>query len=383
MIKAISVFWVLNILLWGGYSMAMAQYQWKNPLQQETCVVRGRFWQDELKDGYKRLPQRFEGKVTEAVWKQSTQSAGLSVVFRSNAEEIKIRYQVNGSHSFAHMPSTGVSGVDMYATDANGVQRWCACSMNFAFGDTITYTYSNLSYVASSEQGYEYTVQLPLYNVVTWLEIGVPDNTTVFELLPVSDEKPMVVYGTSIAQGACASRPGMAWANIVGRELKHSVINLGFSGSARLEKEVFEALSEINAKLYILDCMPNNAGEDAAVVYERMMAGVQLLRSKNDAPILLVEHSGYVNEFSSEAARELYQVSNIELRKVYKALLEQGYKDIHYLTKEEIGLTQESMVEGIHPNDLGMRIYADAYLKRLKEIFRAEYISSCNNDKFI
>lgn len=49
-------------------------------------------------------------------------------------------------------------------------------------------------------------------------------------------DHPIVLYGTSIAQGACASRPGMAWGNIVSRSLEIPLINLGFSGNGKLEK---------------------------------------------------------------------------------------------------------------------------------------------------
>ncbi len=360
----------LAILLFGSCTLATAQYQWKNPLQEETNVVRGRAWADELKDGYGRMPERFKDKVTRGVWGQSTQSAGLSIAFRSDAPEIKVRYVVKGPHGMVHMPVTGVTGVDMYATDANGMRRWCAGK--YSFGDTISYTYRNLSYDASAGHGYEYHLYLPLYNVVTWMEIGVPEETKRFTLLPVSQEKPLVVYGTSIAQGACASRPGMAWANIVERELEHPVINLGFSGSGKLEPEMFDALGEIDARLYIIDCMPNLAGTSASVVYERTMAGINKLRTKTDAPILLVEHSGYVNDLTSKASEESYRASNVELRKAYDALVEQGVKNLHYLTKEEIGLTIDAMVEGVHPNDLGMRIYADAYIRKIKEALGEE-----------
>ncbi|MCR5534692.1 MAG: hypothetical protein K6F47_05955 [Bacteroidaceae bacterium] len=36
----------------------------------------------------------------------------------------------------------------------------------------------------------------------------------------------------------------------------------------------------------------------------------------------------------------------------------------------ELGFTQDSMVEGLHPNDLGMRQFADAYLRKLRKIPR-------------
>lgn len=178
-----------------------------------------------------------------------------------------------GGLSMPHMPATGVSGIDLYATDNNGQERWCAG--NYSMGDTIVYNFRGLSYAAKSGNGFEYQLFLPLYNSVSWMEIGVPADAS-FRFLRVSQEKPLVIYGTSIAQGACASRPGMAWGNILNRKLGHPVINLGFSGNGKLEEALFDLLSEIDARLYIIDCMPNLAGKEAsAVVYQRTLEGVK------------------------------------------------------------------------------------------------------------
>ena len=342
-----------------------AQIQWKNPLDENFQVIRGQAWENELKGTYQRLPNKAEKVVRAPIWKLSKQNAGMSIVFRSNAPEIKIRYTVAGNLNMPHMPSTGVSGVDLYATDIDGNKRWCAGK--YAFKDTITYTYSKLWYATNAAKGYEYELFLPLYNSVKWLEIGVSKE---YELrfIPASKEKPIVLYGTSIAQGACASRPGMAFGNIIGRELEHPVVNLGFSGNGQMEPEVFDLLSEIDAQLFILDNMPNMTGARTELIYKRAIHGIHKLRQKSDAPILLVEHNGYSNEFSSLKAEESYRRTNTELRKVYRTLKEEGIKNLYYLNKEEIGFIQEATVEGVHPSDLGMQIYANAYLPKIREI---------------
>lgn len=346
-----------------------AQLQWKNPLAESFQTVHGQAWQDELKGTYYRLPERAKEVVRKPVWGLSRHSAGLSIVFRSNAPEIKVRYAVTEGFAMAHMPATGKSGVDLYATDANGKLRWCAAK--YAFGDTITYTYSHLSYVTDPKQGYEYQLFLPPYNEIKWLEIGV-DKEYTLRFLPASKEKPIVLYGTSIAQGACASRPGMVFGNIINRTLQHPVVNLGFSGNGQMEPEVFDFLSEIDAKMFILDNMPNMNKERTSLIYERATNGIRKLRQKSNAPILLVEHNGYANEFSSLDAEDSYRKTNIELRRVYQTLKAEGIKELYYLTKEEIGFTQDATVEAIHPSDLGMQIYADAYIPKIKEILQED-----------
>jgi hypothetical protein len=88
------------------------------------------------------------------------------------------------------------------------------------------------------------------------MKIGVPEDKN-FSPLPLNKKKPIVVYGTSIAQGACASRPGMAWTAILGRRMNIPLINLGFSGNGKLEKEMLDLIAEIDAEVYILDCLQN------------------------------------------------------------------------------------------------------------------------------
>jgi hypothetical protein len=101
---------------------------------------------------------------------------------------------------------------------------------------------------------------LPLYNGVVDVAIGVPE-AAVLAAAPVRRELPVVFYGTSITQGGCASRTGTCHVAFLGRWLDRPVINLGFSGNGRMEPEVAELLSEIEAAAYIIDCLPNMNGD--------------------------------------------------------------------------------------------------------------------------
>lgn len=343
-----------------------AQMRWVDPLE-AGAQVHNQGW-PELNGTYSRLPDKARGVVRDAVWGLSRNSAGLSIVFRSNAPEISVNYKVSGGLSMYHMPSTGTSGVDLYATDVDGGIRWCAPNFAAKFSEEeIRFDYSNLTYHPEGST-YEYHLYLPPYNTVEWLKIGVPEGS-MLEFLPESAEKPIVLYGTSIAQGACASRPGNAWPNIVEREMARPLVNLGFSGNGRLEPEVFELLAEIDACVYIIDCMQNMSSLTGEI-FDRTIAGVGILRRAHQCPILLVEHSGYSNEVTSDARAEDYKATNRELWRAYLELTFSGVKDIYYLTHDETGLGMDGMVEGVHPNDFGMRNVATAYENKLKTILK-------------
>ncbi|MCF0176663.1 MAG: SGNH/GDSL hydrolase family protein [Bacteroidales bacterium] len=342
-----------------GYS----QIRWMDPLE-EGAEVHGQGWES-LCHSYVRLPDEAEGKVRDALWKLSRNSAGLSLVFRSNASEIRVRYQTTSSnYAMWHMASMGVSGVDMFAVENEGRELWAAPDFTPQFRDTIYFRYSGLTYQPDSDGTYEYHLYLPLYNSIKWLELGIPEGSEI-NFIRRSSEKPIVIYGTSIAQGACASRAGQAWGNMLGRRIGHPVVNLGFSGNGKLDPELFDLLNQIDARMYIIDCMPNNTPD--MPIYERVTAGVRKLRASHDCDIILVEHSGYSNEYTKKASSS-YRLSNLKLQEAYQTLIDEGVTNLHYMTHDEVGYTMDEMVEGVHPNDLGMMHTASAYEKRIRSI---------------
>jgi len=203
------------------------------------------------------------------------------------------------------------------------------------------------------------------------MEVGVPVGT-LFNPLPVRKEKPIVVYGTSIAQGGCASRPGMAWPAIVGRKLDRPLINLGFSGNGRLEKEVIDIVEEIDAKLFVLDCLPNLDASDAAkseTVKNLVLQSVRQLQKKHPStPVLLAEHCGFSDEALNSSKEKNVKALNKAQRDAFAQLKSEGHINLYLLPKEEIGLSMDGTVDGIHPNDLGMQDYADAYEKIIRNM---------------
>ncbi len=344
---------------------ATAQWKWHNPMDAGFPVVQNQGFTREIGTSYTRLPDRAKGAVREPVWNLSRHSAGLALHFYSDAPQIKIRYTVTGNLSMPHMPATGVSGVDLYSINSDG--EWRFCFGGYSFGDTITYTYNNIGEDLYHKKGFEYRLFLPLYNGVKWLEIGTPEEAKL-EFIPLSPEKPIVLYGTSIAHGACASRPAMAWSTILQRSLDYPLINLGFSGNGKLEKEMLQFINETDARLYILDCMPNLTNQNEEEVTALTVAAVKQLREKHDTPILLIEHGGYSNMYTDSAQHKAITKVNRASRKAYEQILSDGIKNIHYLSREELDIPADGWVDYVHPSDLGMQRQAEVVERKVREI---------------
>ena len=219
--------------------------------------VEGRGWSD-VKRFYDRLPTKAEGLVRDKVWELSRHSAGMSCRFSTDAPEIQVRYSLLLPRlEMSHMPATGVSGVDLYTLLQHGQWRWIG---------TIQPTNRRVSGTIIRGLPREmrtYVLNLPLFNGIDSLEIGVSKGAAFHPISPRS-EKPVVFYGTSIMHGACASRPGMAISAIVGRRLNVPVINLGFSGNGKMETEVGTLLVELDAAVFVVDSLPNLSPEETA-----------------------------------------------------------------------------------------------------------------------
>jgi lysophospholipase L1-like esterase len=351
-----------------SFSQTTITYKWLDPAKAGFPVVEGQAWPTETAATYDRFPERAQKELNPNVWNLSHSSAGLYIKFKTDAPNIIIRYKVKGDLAMSHMPATGVSGLDLYALDPNG--KWCLAPGSFSFKDTITYRFSDIKVSAAFPgRSYEYRLFLPLYNSVAWLEIGVPAGNA-FNFMPLSKEKPVLVYGTSIAQGACASRPGLAWTSILQRTLDRPLVNLGFSGSGLLEKSVIDLMAEVDAKIYVLDCMPNLTSFSNQEIEKRLLASVHSLNEKHpQVPILLVEHSGgNVNGLLDTGRDADYNRVNKVLDSTYSKLITAGIKNVYLLTNKEIGLDINSTVDGLHPNDIGMEKYASAYEKAIRTI---------------
>lgn len=360
-LKTITILLVWSLIM--SLQDADAQITWYDPMESEVAVISGRLNEEK---NYYRLPRQMQNTVRKEVWELSKNTAGLSLGFFTEAPEIQVKYKVRGNLQMPHMPATGVSGLDLFIQKSDANWNWVRGIYDFA--DTIRYTFK-----IDQNTGIDkvFRLYLPLYNEVEYLSIGVREGLK-FGFIEKSSQAPIIVYGTSIAQGACASRPAMAWTTIVQQELKTPLVNLGFSGNGLLEKEIIDLISEKNASLYILDCLPNlvpGKGISDEEIRYRIQYAARQLRDKNPrAPILFTSHGGYADKPVDQGRKILVNKLNTILSDELEKLIKDGITEIYHLRAEEIGLDQYDFVDGTHPTDRGMFKYAQAYRKKILEI---------------
>jgi len=328
--------------------------------------VEGRGWaESDLAAPFDRLPHKAQGVVRDAVWSLSRHSAGLTVRFVAATPALHLRWRLTSAElAMKHMPATGVSGLDLYARDGRGAWRWAACA---APNDAGVAQAAVIGGLAAGRR--EWLLFLPLYNGVEALEIGVPEGATLEPAPPAGPGKPVVFYGTSITHGACASRPGMCHTAILRRRLDRPVVNLGFSGSGRMEGELADLLAEIDAAAYVIDCCPNLAPADTAA---RTGPFVRRLRAaRPDVPILLVEDRRYTDAWIRESQAAVNDGNHAALAEAFDGLVAEGVTGLHYLSGDLLlGDDAEGAVDASHPTDLGFQRQAAAFEVLLRPLLR-------------
>lgn len=317
-------------------------------------------WVEESQ-AFTRYPDRAQGVVRDPVWELSRRSAGILTRFITDAPQISVRWDVRfEALAMDHMPATGVSGVDLYSRDSNGKWRWAGIGRPLQFPTNQQPVLENI--IPAGER--EYLLYLPLYNGTAKLEIGVPEGAT-FQFAP-RDEKPVLFYGTSILQGGCASRPGMAYPAIAARMLDVPHYNFGFSGNAFSEPEVANLLAELDPAVYVLDPLPNM---QAAEVTERIPHFVRTLRAaRPQTPIVLVENIVYQSAWINSARAERMNGSNEALKAVYEELKGE-ISGLHYVeTTDLLGDDSEATVDGTHATDIGFLRMAEVIAPVVKQL---------------
>jgi hypothetical protein len=211
----------------------------------------------------------------------------------------------------------------------------------------------------------EYKLFLPLYDGVTKLEVGI-DSTASIEKASPSAVKPIVFYGTSITQGGCASRPGMAHTNIISRKLDVDCINYGFSGNGRMETPIVKLISEIDAHFYVIECMQNM---DSEQVSERVRPLVDMIRTNHPfTPIVLVENMMYTMAFLDQTIKTRLIQENAALKNEYDKIIKSDIPNIFYIKdNKDFLLDNEGTVDGVHLTDLGFLRYADYLIENFKK----------------
>eukprot|EP00040_Diaphanoeca_grandis_P021550 m.114901 g.114901 ORF g.114901 m.114901 type:complete len:813 (-) comp28380_c0_seq1:258-2696(-) len=345
---------------------------------------------------YDRLPGGAVKTTRGAVWSLSRDTAGMYLSFASNTSALSLNITyIYRDFAMSHFPSTGVAGLDLYAFDENRTAwRWVGTTHTQGpllvavnpLGAARNCSAENKNCALT-----RYRIHLPLYNGVEQLSIGFDqdqNSVLVADADPhqqiIDKTPPIVWYGTSIAQGGVASRPGMAFTNIISRALSRNVLNFGFSGNGLMEIGVGQWLTQIDAAAFVIDCSWNM---QPGLIKSNAVPLVEFLRKDHPTtPIILVEDTEAGSAWIESSSRDLQFQKRLELHAAFTTLVANGDKNVYYVNHSSLFLFDELVavdpdhiinptVAGCHPSDLGQKSIADYYIDYLPTILK----SNANN----
>ncbi|MNI52852.1 hypothetical protein D3C73_1076570 [compost metagenome] len=268
-----------------------------------------------------------------------------------------------------HMPATGQCGVDCYVGSPDTI---------------VPLQYANTTNYEINLKEYEYTLytnwnstmrnivlNLPLYQGVEEIWIGLDKYAIVAAPPSYASDKKVIIYGTSITQGGCASRPGMAYTNILSRRIPLEFINLGFSGNGKGEPEVAEIISQINdPACLVIDYEGNCVSTE--LFRQTLPEFITIYREAHPVtPILVVSRIRYAREELTPHLYEMRMERKLFEQSLVNELREQGDLNIYFFDgSESLGGKDffECTVDGSHPTDLGFLRMADAFEPVLKTL---------------
>lgn len=334
----------------------------------EFRMINSGYPAERLVDPYIRIPMEYKDSVVSALWSNIICSAGLAVRFASDSKSIGVQYCLKRNNHMNHMSDCGIKGTDLYVLNDKG--RWEFVNALRPANDTLQAGV----YVKNLDgRNHEYMIYLPLYDGIRWMNIAVDRDAKITKPLvdnPKASRGKVVWYGTSILQGGCASRTGMASTNIIQRELGIECVNIATSGQGKMYFPMARALAEIeDVAAYVIDPVPNCTLGMCDTLTCRFVNIIR--KARPDVPIIMVEGPMYPYAKHDSYHRDYLPQKNAAFRKCYEQLRKENKKNLYYVTCEGLtGPEEEGTVDGIHLTDFGFRGYADKLEPVLRKVLK-------------
>lgn len=310
---------------------------------------------------YKRLPDDIARNTSAGVEELYKNPAGGRVRLVTNSDCVAIRVKIPHISLMPHITMLNSMGFDLYL-NKKGKEVFTGSFRPPV--DTIDEYEGEISFVGDHSFK-EITINFPLYNDVDQVMIGIRKDAELKKHKEYTISKPILFYGSSITQGACASRPGLCYEAWISRRLDCDYINLGFSGNCKGEDAIVDYMSQLDISCFVCDYDHNAPNAEYlqsthANVYKKM-------REKHPfIPIILISKPDVTLHSEDEIKRRAI------IMDTYLNGIKNGDKHLYYIDGYSLfsgADREECTVDGVHPNDIGFYRMANIIGKTLETAF--------------
>ncbi len=324
-------------------------------------------------DGFVSIPVDISKNISEGVVWGSHCTSGIRLTFSTNSTKLVLKVENSMPIFMKNMTFVGNSGFSLVEKN-NGKNKFIGIvtpptDWVEPNEDSVVFLRSySMSFNLEGGKMRDYVLHFPLYSAVKRLEIVIDKDAEVKEFFGYrKNVLPIMYYGSSITQGASASRPDNTYQSLVSEKTDIDFVNHGFSGNALGEVAMAEYLADSECSVFVCDYDHNAPSvEHLKNTHERLF---KIFRAKHkNTPVVFMtkpdkrEKNGVDEERNARAE---------VIRKTYENALNNGDKNVYFLDSREIfpeDAVEHITVDGCHPNDLGMYFMAKALIKILNRI---------------
>ena len=294
-----------------------------------------------------RIPEPIAEATSNGVREMNLYPAGGRMTFSTDSPYIMVHAVEPTVYVMPHMARSGNSGFDAYIDDGK-MQTYCG-----TFFPNVRESQPYFSSINSRTNYGEmknYVLNFPLYEHLDSVYIGVaPDAHFAAYDGAYTDDLPIVFYGSSITQGGCVSRPGIAYEGYISRRFRRDYINLGFSGSGKAEDTIVDYMAGLEMSMFVSDYDHNAPNpEYLEATHHKMYRKIRAAHP--DIPYIMITCPDCDrNPADADARRDV-------VKRSYEQAIAEGDKNVYFIDGRTLFgdvCRDECTVDFTHPNDIG------------------------------
>ncbi len=311
---------------------------------------------------FRRMPSEAAEATSERVGILHTNTAGARLRFATDSRTVAVGAvyppMVFPSSRSALMSGSGACCFDLYADGKHcGVMGTESILQG---GSVISFDIRDGRYESiftfPERKTREITLCFPAFVNISELFIGLDADAAVTEARPYSNRLPVVFYGSSITQGACACRAGNSYPNLLSRRFDFDYVNLGFAGGCAAEEAMISYLCSLPTRVLVFD-YDHNTSSAEHLRRTHLPALLRLREAHPHIPFILLSKPNQHN--GAEEAHRRMQV----IAQSYETLRRSFAAPVYFVSGQDIFLSRDAemmTVDGTHPTDLGFYAMAEA-----------------------
>lgn len=184
-----------------------------------------------------------------------------------------------------------------------------------------------------------------------------------------SNLKKVVLYGSSISEGAGSFAYPYSWANILANELNIDILNKGLSGNCLCEESTVDYLKSLNPDAYLLELGCNMRGCMDENEFEKRIDYLFNTLSSTNKPIYVISTLLFFKkQFAIFKEKEPYKKENRSFTQIIKRLAKKYNITVISMNKLMREFTDVSY-DMLHPSIMGHLHIGTHLAKELKKYF--------------